>query len=199
MNGMKNNLQDILPRFGSLLLACSTCLALLSVSREARGQWIVTREAGSSVSVLRPIEPRQRTLRQNVSLSESDRSDVAELASTKPTIDLEIRFDPDSAIIAPLARPSLDALGRALSDPTLKDQIFVIAGHTDSLEEEAYSQRLAERRAEAIKRELTKSFNIPRENLVVVGYGSSKLKVTMNPFDLQNNRVQVLNMEVKKH
>ncbi len=186
------------PKCGCLLLAFSICLALFSVSREARGQWIITRGAASDVLVVSPTEPLQQAPRQNVSLSEEELREVAEIARRKPNVDLEIPFDPDSTIISPLARTSLNALGQALSDPGLKGKTILIAGHTDSLEEEAYSQRLSERRAEAIKRELVKSFNIPKENLATVGYGSSKLKSSMNPFASQNNRVQIVNMENAK-
>jgi outer membrane protein OmpA-like peptidoglycan-associated protein len=195
---MRNNLQDIIPKCGCLLVAFSTGLALLSVSSEARAQLIITRGAAADVSVVGAIESLQSVPRSNVGLLEIERDEAAEIARTKPTIDLEIRFDPDSTIISPLARAPLDALGRALSDPAFKDTTFVIAGHTDGLEEEAYSQSLAERRAEAVKRELVKSFGIPKVNLVTVGYGSSKLKISVNPFASQNNRVQIVNMEIKK-
>jgi outer membrane protein OmpA-like peptidoglycan-associated protein len=196
---MRNNLQDIFPKCGCLPVAFSICLALLSVCPEARGQLVITRGAARDVSVVNPIELLQGAPHHNVSLLEEERSELAEIVQAKPTLDLEIPFDLDSAILSPLARIQLEALGRALSSPALKDMTFVIAGHTDSLEEESYSQRLAERRAEAVKRELVKSFNIPKENLVAVGYGSSKLKISMNPFALQNNRVQVVNMDVAKH
>jgi outer membrane protein OmpA-like peptidoglycan-associated protein len=195
-SSMRIDLQDISTRCGLFFVFC---LALLSVSHEARGQLIIARGAASDVLVVDPIDALQGTPQHNVSLSEQERDEAADVVREKPKIDLELQFDPDSVVISPLSRMSFDALGHALSDPGLKDMTFIIAGHTDSLEEEAYSQRLSERRADAVKRELVKYFNIPKANLVSVGYGSSNLKNPINPFDSQNNRVQVVNMDVQKH
>jgi hypothetical protein len=130
---MRHNLQGIFPKRSCLPVAFSICLALLSVSREARGQLVITRGAAGDVSVVNPIEPLQGAPRHNVGLLEEERNEVAEIAQAKPTIDLEIRFGPDSAVISPLARMQLEALGRALSSPALKDMTIVIAGHTDTV------------------------------------------------------------------
>jgi len=42
--------------------------------------------------------------------------------------------------------PSVQALGKALSDANLKGSTFVVAGHTDAIGSEAYNQDLSERR-----------------------------------------------------
>lgn len=178
-----------------LVLAFSIFFVLLGLSRDARGQSIIAHGAARDVQAGTAIEGVRGVPRQNARLQADDR---AELANSKPTIDLEIYFDANSAVLPARSVPAVNALGKALSDPGLKGSTFVIAGYTDSLEDEAYSQRLAQRRANAVKRYLVQKFDIPPDDLVTVGYGSAKLKDSMNPFSLVNNRVQVINMEVKR-
>lgn len=81
--------------------------------------------------------------RQTRSLSMGERDQIAELAATKPNIDLEIQFDYNSADIAKTSVPSVQALGKALSDPSLKGSTFVVAGHTDAIGTEEYNQGLS--------------------------------------------------------
>jgi len=135
--------------------------------------------------------------RQTRSLSLGEREQIAELASAKPKIDLEIQFDYNSADIAKTSIPSVQALGKALSDPTLKGSTFVVAGHTDVIGSDPFNQDLSERRADTIKRYLVEKFGITGSDLVTVGYGKTKLKDTVNGADPINRRVQVVNMETK--
>jgi outer membrane protein OmpA-like peptidoglycan-associated protein len=135
--------------------------------------------------------------RKTRSLSSSEREEIAEAASTKPNIDLEIQFDYNSAEISTASMPSVQALGRALSNPNLKGSTFVVAGHTDAVGGEAYNQDLSERRADAIKRTLTEKYGISGTDLVTVGYGKSKPKDATAPTDPANRRVQVVNMATK--
>ncbi len=136
--------------------------------------------------------------RSTRSLSLGEREEVAQLAATKPKIDLEIRFDYNSADIAKTSVQAVQELGKALSDPSLKGSTFVVAGHTDAQGTEQYNQGLSERRADTIKRYLTEKYGINGSDLVTVGYGESKPKDASAPMDPTNRRVQVVNMEVSK-
>ena len=109
------------------------------------------------------------------SLSAAEREEIAAIAKDRPNIDLEINFDYNSANISAKALPSVDALGKALSNPDLQGSTFVVAGHTDAVGSEPYNQDLSERRADAIKRYLVDKFGIAGTELVTVGYGKSKL------------------------
>ncbi len=129
------------------------------------------------------------------SLSMSEREEIATIVKDKPKIDLEINFDYNSADISAKSLPSVQALGRALSNPDLKGSTFVVAGHTDAAGGEAYNQDLSERRADSIKRYLIDKFSIAGTDLVTVGYGKTKLKDPANPLAEVNRRVQVVNME----
>jgi outer membrane protein OmpA-like peptidoglycan-associated protein len=135
--------------------------------------------------------------RKSRSLSMGEREEIADIASTKPNIDLDIQFDYNSADIRTASMPSVQALGRALSNPSLKGSVFVVAGHTDAIGGEAYNMGLSERRADTIKSYLVSKFGIAGSDLVTVGYGKDKPKDANAPMDPINRRVQVVNMDTK--
>src|SRR6266704_706425 len=135
--------------------------------------------------------------RKTRSLSLGERQEIAELAATKPKIDLEIRFDYNSADISKSSMPAVQELGKALSDASLKGSTFVVAGHTDAIGGEAYNQDLSERRADTIKKYLTEKYGITGSDLVTVGYGKTRPKDANAPMDPANRRVQVVNMDTK--
>jgi outer membrane protein OmpA-like peptidoglycan-associated protein len=135
--------------------------------------------------------------RKTRSLSLGEREEIAEIASTKPKIDLDIQFDYNSDKITSTSMPSVQALGQALSNASLKGSTFVVAGHTDAIGGEAYNQDLSERRADTIKRYLSEKYGITGTDLVTVGYGKSKPKDPNAPMDPINRRVQVVNMDTK--
>ena len=132
------------------------------------------------------------------SLSNGEREEIATIAKTKPNIDLEINFDYNSADISAKSMPSVQALGKALTNPDLKGSTFVVAGYTDAAGGESYNQDLSERRADAIKRYLVDKYGIAGSDLVTVGYGKTKLKDPNQPMAEANRRVQVVNMQNKE-
>ena len=135
--------------------------------------------------------------RKTRSLSLGERQEIAELATSKPKIDLEIQFDYNSADIAKGSVQAVQELGKALSDASLKGSTFVVAGHTDAIGGEAYNQDLSERRADTIKKYLTEKYGITGSDLVTVGYGKTRPKDANAPMDPANRRVQVVNMDNK--
>jgi outer membrane protein OmpA-like peptidoglycan-associated protein len=135
--------------------------------------------------------------RSTRSLSSTEREEIATIVKDKPKIDLEINFEYNSADISAKSLPSVQALGRALTNADLKGSTFVVAGHTDAAGGESYNQDLSERRADAIKRYLIDNYHIAAADLVTVGYGKSKLKDPNQPMSEVNRRVQVVNMENK--
>lgn len=138
---------------------------------------------------------RNRTTR---SLSSGEREQIASIAKEKPSIDLEITFDYNSANISPKALPAVTALGKALTNPDLKGTTFVLAGHTDATGGDAYNQDLSERRADSLKKYLMEKYGIATGDLVTVGYGKTKLKNPADPSGGENRRVQIVNMATSK-
>ena len=135
--------------------------------------------------------------RKTRSLSLGEREEIAEIASTKPKIDLDIQFDYNSAEIRTSSMAAVQELGKVLSNPSLKGSTFVVAGHTDAIGSDAYNQDLSERRADTIKRYLAAKYGINGTDLVTVGYGKSKPKDPNAPMDPINRRVEVVNMDTK--
>ena len=135
--------------------------------------------------------------RKTRSLSISEREQIAEIAKDKPNIDLEITFDYNSADISRQAEPAVQALGKALSNASLKGSTFMVAGHTDASGGEGYNQDLSERRADSVKRVLIERYGVAGNDLVTVGYGKSRPKNVSDPMAADNRRVQVVNMQNK--
>jgi len=135
--------------------------------------------------------------RQTRSITIEERTQAAEIAKAKPSIDLEITFDYNSDVIGPKAVPALVNLGTALRAGELKGTVFLINGHTDAKGDDAYNQALSERRAEAVRRFLVEKFSIDSANLVALGFGKSQLKNTADPLAGENRRVQIVNTEIK--
>jgi outer membrane protein OmpA-like peptidoglycan-associated protein len=135
--------------------------------------------------------------RKTRSMSMGEREEIAEIASTKPKIDLEIHFDFNSADISKDSMSAVKALGDALSDSQLRGSTFVVAGHTDGVGGDQFNQELSERRADTIKHYLVDHYHLASGDLVTVGYGKTKLKNATDPSDGANRRVQVVNMDTK--
>ncbi|MFL6799380.1 MAG: OmpA family protein [Xanthobacteraceae bacterium] len=126
------------------------------------------------------------------SLTSMEREKIAALTENKPSIDIEIKFEFNSAEIGAKAMPQVTALGQALTSDPLKAGTFVLAGHTDAVGADTYNQQLSERRADAVKRFLAARYGIESTHLVAVGYGKSRLKNIQNPFAGENRRVQIV-------
>ena len=67
----------------------------------------------------------------------------------KVTFAADVFFDFDKAIIKPEGRSKLDDLANKIKDINL--EVIIGIGHTDSVGNDAYNQRLSVRRAEAVK------------------------------------------------
>ncbi|WP_375462898.1 OmpA family protein [uncultured Methylobacterium sp.] len=128
------------------------------------------------------------------SLSTGDREKLDTVAATKPQIDLAMEFDMNSDELRGEALVTANKLGKALSNSAMKDQTFVIAGHTDAKGSESVNQTLSERRAEAVRQFLVRNYQIPAANLISVGYGKAHLKNASDPLGRENRRVQAVNL-----
>ena len=139
-----------------------------------------------------------RSVTRTRALTGDERNELASIAKERPSIDLEIYFDFNSAEVAARAVPDLMSLGRALTNAELQGGVYLISGHTDAKGGEDYNQRLSERRAQSVKDFLVRKFRISDDTLVTAGYGEEQLKNTNNPLAGENRRVQVTNLETKQ-
>jgi outer membrane protein OmpA-like peptidoglycan-associated protein len=158
----------------------------------ARGMQKPAAEQGNT-DEQRFIEALRRKTARSMTLE--DRRRTLEIASEKPSIDLEVTFDYDSDVIGPKAVPTLVRLGHALGSPDLKGAVFLVAGHTDAAGNDGYNQSLSERRAAAVKAFLSAQFNLPSDHLVAMGFGRTQLKNTADPLAPENRRVQIVNID----
>ncbi len=131
------------------------------------------------------------------SLSSDEREKIVSVAESRPRIDMEIKFDFNSASIAKSALRDMDELGRALTDPSLKGSTFALGGHTDAVGGEEFNVDLSSRRADAVKQYLVDKYNISPDHLITAGYGKTHLKNPNDPKSAENRRVQVVNMADK--
>ena len=109
-------------------------------------------------------------------------------------VNLKIQFDVNSYTIRKGSYKILNELGKALSDPRLRERIITINGHTDSDGKEKYNVRLSLSRAGAVKRYLVDHYSISPDRLKVVGYGESlPLKSNTSKENKQlNRRVEIV-------
>lgn len=114
-------------------------------------------------------------------------------APTAPAggLSLAIAFEPNSAQLRPESGATLGALVAAMISPELRQQRFVIEGHTDASGTAAQNLRLSRARAEQVRLYLV-TLGVAAERLRAVGRGSSEPVNRGDPRSPENRRVRVL-------
>ncbi len=88
------------------------------------------------------------------------------------SMEIHIEFPFDSAEIPATYKDELKKAAQFIQEnPAPK---ILVAGHTDSIGEAEYNQKLSERRAAAVRQYLIDNYNISRDKLVARGYGESR-------------------------
>jgi len=110
----------------------------------------------------------------------------------------DIEFETDSAELKKDSKKVLDEVGEVLSE--WPEAEVEISGHTDSSGEEAYNQKLSEKRAETVRAYLLENFHeLRKENLRTVGYGEKRPEASNDTAEGRriNRRVEfrILNLE----
>lgn len=96
---------------------------------------------------------------------------AAERFCNKPSV-ITVLFDTDKSVIKPNFTSDLNKLGEFLNDfPKAKGEV---SGHTDSVASAKYNVKLSQRRADAVKDYLGKTFSIAPDRITTKGYGESK-------------------------
>ncbi|CAN0429274.1 unnamed protein product, partial [Phaeothamnion confervicola] len=122
-----------------------------------------------------------------------ERVDTARI-DAMPSVDIEIYFDYNSAAVTAQAAATLSVLAQALKDPRLISARFLIGGHTDAKGGSDFNLELSERRAQSVRRFLIDKHGIDAGRLVAQGFGMQRPKAGLRPMDVQNRRVQVVNL-----
>ncbi len=111
-------------------------------------------------------------------------------------IDLPIRFGFNSTIVDVESTAQMGQVSRALNGSSLKTKHILIEGHTDDRGSGEYNQRLSERRAEAVRRMLVRTYGLPTSWFETRGFGESR-PVAPNDTEAgrtQNRRVTFVNL-----
>lgn len=197
----------------SILATVVAVLAFASLGQLPAVQAQEVKSANDIINGLQPVktrgfdpaapqrEAKQKELNEKLrdfktrQITVEERTEVGELIkeSEAPNVDIQIFFAFDSADILPAALPALNELGKALSDAKLQRATFLIAGHTDAKGSDEYNLALSQRRAEAVKLFLVKTYHVDEGRLSVMGFGKEQLKNKENPFADENRRVQIVN------
>lgn len=104
-------------------------------------------------------------------------------------INIQVKFEFDSATIEASERPALDQMCRVMSKAENIEK-FRIIGHTDSSGSDIYNKRLSQLRAEEVGRHLVNNCGISAARLELVGYGEEFPDNADDPGAPENRRVE---------
>jgi OOP family OmpA-OmpF porin len=88
------------------------------------------------------------------------------------SITLDVKFDFDKAVVKPQYRSEVERAATFLNQHP--GSTAVVEGHTDSVGNDAYNQRLSERRANSVRQYLVSQFGISPSRVTAVGYGEAR-------------------------
>ena len=88
------------------------------------------------------------------------------------SVELDVWFDFDQAVVKPSSYPDIQALATFMHD--YPGTATTVEGFTDSIGTELYNQALSERRASAVRDVLVNKFGVSSARVRAVGYGESR-------------------------
>jgi len=99
---------------------------------------------------------------------------LSEQARVEPHINIQIRFNFDSARLRAGANELLDEIGQALKHEALNDRHIIIEGHTDSTGTATYNRKLSIKRSATVRLELM-GRGIEGHRLSALGFAKTML------------------------
>lgn len=120
--------------------------------------------------------------------TEAECSKAGHAVAPPSAFDLVVKFKYNSDVLEPEAKVNLDEFAKALTDPRLVSNNFLVEGHTDAHGSASYNLDLSERRAQSVVRYL-KERGIDGAKLVAKGYGQAK-PIVPDRFSGDNRRVE---------
>jgi OmpA-OmpF porin, OOP family len=116
-------------------------------------------------------------------------------AAAAPSVALDVKFEPNSAVLSAEAKGLVRSLAEAVNSAPLQSYRFRLEGHTDSTGSADYNLALSKRRAEAVKAYMVQAFGVPSSRLEAIGYGMQRPLDPANPESGVNRRVQVMMLQ----
>ncbi len=117
------------------------------------------------------IEPRVAAPVQSQCPAEPREGAMLDKNGCEKTISFEGHFGFDKVDINPAFEEKIKEIAQILDENARYDTI--LEGHTDNIGSRAYNQKLSERRAESVAKELEK-FGVDKDRIQTVGYGQDK-------------------------
>ncbi|HED6851674.1 TPA: fibronectin-binding outer membrane protein CadF [Campylobacter coli] len=117
------------------------------------------------------IEPRVAVPVQSQCPAEPREGAMLDENGCEKTISFEGHFGFDKVDINPVFEEKIKEIAQILDENARYDTI--LEGHTDNIGSRAYNQKLSERRAESVAKELEK-FGVDKDRIQTVGYGQDK-------------------------
>ncbi|EAH7654023.1 fibronectin-binding outer membrane protein CadF [Campylobacter coli] len=117
------------------------------------------------------IEPRVAAPAQSQCPAEPREDAMLDENGCEKTISFEGHFGFDKVDINPAFEEKIKKIAKILDENARYDTI--LEGHTDNIGSRAYNQKLSERRAESVAKELEK-FGVDKDRIQTVGYGQDK-------------------------
>jgi len=109
----------------------------------------------------------------------------------KPSIELTINFEFNSAKLSLDSQSQLSELGKALNSNELSPYRITVTGHTDGVGSDAYNMDLSKRRAAAVVSFLSSQLSVSAARLSSAGMGKRALKLPEDPENGANRRVEI--------
>jgi outer membrane protein OmpA-like peptidoglycan-associated protein len=109
----------------------------------------------------------------------------------KPSTDLTINFEFNSAKLSPDSVEQLQQLATALNSEEILPYRIKVTGHTDAVGSDAYNMDLSKRRAQAVVTYLSSQLGVNIARLYSAGMGKRALKLTDDPENGANRRVEI--------
>ncbi|WP_162409401.1 OmpA family protein [Acuticoccus sediminis] len=138
----------------------------------------------------RTLHVRPDIAHQDIYLTNAAIKEIPVVLNYNHTKDFTINFRFDSFQLTRQARDTLDILGEALSSEQLRDDLFLVGGHTDTVGKDDYNQWLSERRAYEVTAYLIDVWKISPDRLQPVGFGETELKDPRAGANKINRRVE---------
>jgi outer membrane protein OmpA-like peptidoglycan-associated protein len=161
----------------------------------ASGSAALAQTDGNLTRMLRDLAPQDRpgaARRPAARRQLRMRSGSTVVVDYNRKVDVTVFFDVNSAVIRPDGRATLLRLGRALNNPILADQSFLIAGHTSADGDYDYNIALSHDRANSVRDWLIAYGDVSPVRLQANGFGPDLLRNPRIPESPVNRRVEII-------